>query len=106
MIDIDKLIVGILKEIDRDSPIRKIIDKALKEQDYMYNDKGCIQDIHTNPLYAACDDPTIFKIGTIVRNKNSGITAEVTTYLDRAYGLSNGLIIPAKNKDNWEVINE
>lgn len=106
MVDIDKLLVSILKELDKNSAARKIIDMALKEQDYVFNEDGYIQDIHTNPLYAAFDDPTIFKIGDIIRNKNSGITAEVTIYLDGAYGLSNGCRVPARNKDNWEVINK
>ena len=103
-IDTDKLILDILKEVDKGSAIRKIIDKALAKQDCIYNEDGYIQDIHTNPLYAAFDDPTIFKIGDIIRNKNSGITAEVTIYLDGAYGLSNGCMVPSKNKDNWEKV--
>ena len=105
MIDTNKLLTDILKELSKDSAIRKVIDKALEKQDYQYNDEsGCIQDIHTNPLYADFDDSTIFKIGDTIRNKNSGITAKVTIYLDRAYGLSNGCIVPAMNKDNWEKI--
>lgn len=103
-IDTDKLILDILKELDKGSPARKVIDRALEEQDYVFNEDGCIQDIHTNPLYAAFDDPTIFKIGDIIRNKKSGITAKVTIYLDRAYGLSNGCMVPAKYKDDWEVV--
>lgn len=35
MIDIDKLLVDVLKKLDRDSTERKIIDEALKEQDYI-----------------------------------------------------------------------
>ena len=106
MIDTDKLLIDIIKELDKDSTIRKVIDKALEKQDYQYNDEsGYIQDIHTNPLYAAFGDPTVFKIGDTIRNRNSGITAKVTTYLDRAYGLSNGRIVQAKDKDNWEKIN-
>lgn len=105
MIDTDKLLVDILKELSKDSTIRKVIDKALEKQDYQYNDgSGCIQDIHTNPLYAAFDDESIFKIGDTIRNRNSGTTAKVTTYLDGAYGLSNGCRVPAIDKDNWEKI--
>lgn len=103
-IDTDKLILDILKEVDKDSAIRKIIDKALAKQDYIYNEDGYIQDIHTNPLYAAFDDESVFKIGDTIRNINSGITAKVTTYLDRAYGLSNGCIVPTMNKDNWKKL--
>lgn len=103
-IDTDELILDILKEIDKDSAIRKIIDKALAKQDCVYNEDGYIQDIHTNPLFAAFDDPSIFKIGETIRNKKSGITAKVSTYLDGAYSLSNGCIVEAKNKDNWEVV--
>ena len=103
-IDTDELILDILKEVDKDSAIRKIIDKALAKQDCIYNEDGYIQDIHTNPLHAAFDDESIFKIGDTIRNKNSGITAKVTIYLDRAYGLSNGCRVPAMDKDNWEKI--
>ena len=103
-IDTDELILDILKEVDKDSAIRKIIDKALAKQDCIYNEDGYIQDIHTNPLYAAFDDESVFKIGDTIRNKNSGITAKVTIYLDRAYGLSNGCRVPAMDKDNWETI--
>lgn len=103
-IDTDKLIVDILRELDKGSSIRKIIDGALAKQDCIYNEDGYIQDIHTNPLYAALDDESIFKIGDTIRNRNSGITAKVTTYLDRAYGLSNGCVIPARNKDNLEKV--
>lgn len=104
-IDTDKLILDILKEVDKDNAIRKIIDKALAKQDCIYNEDGYIQDIHTNPLYAAFDDESVFKIGDTIRNINSGITAKVTTYLDRAYGLSNGCRVPAMDKDNWEKVN-
>ena len=104
-IDTDKLILDILKEVNKDSAIRKIINKALAKQDYIYNEDGYIQDIHTNPLYAAFDDESIFKIGDTIINRNSGIAVKVTTYLDRAYGLSNGCIIQAKDKDNWEKLN-
>jgi hypothetical protein len=104
-IDTDKLLLDILKELGKDSTLRKVIDKALEKQDYQYNDEsGCIQDIHTNPLHADFDDSTVFKIGDTIRNKNSGITAKVTIYLDRAYGLSNGCRVPAMYKDNWEKI--
>ena len=105
MIDTNKFLADILKELSKDSIIRKVIDKALEKQDYQYNDEsGCIQDIHTNPLYAAFGDPTVFKIGDTIRNKTSNIKAVVTTYLDRAYGLSNGCRVPTMNKDNWEKI--
>ena len=104
MIDVDKLLISILQNLDKDSVARKIIDKALEVQDYKYNDEGFIQSIHTNPLFAAFDDPSIFKIGTIIRNKESGITATVTTYLDGAYSLSNGSMVLAKDKDNWEEL--
>ena len=106
-INFGKLLLSIVKKIDKDSQVRKIIDAALEEQDFMYNDDlGFFQEIHTNPLYAAADDPTIFKIGDVIRNKNSGITAQVTIYLDGHYGLSNGCRVPAKNKDNWEKVGE
>lgn len=104
MVDLDNLLVSILKNLDKDSTTRKLIDKALEAQDYKYNEEGFIQSIHTNPLFAAFDDPSIFKIGETIRNKKSGITAKVSTYLDGAYGLSNGCIVEAKNKDNWEVV--
>jgi len=104
MIDTDKLLEDILKRLDKNSTERKILDEALKEQDYIYNEEGYLQTIHTNPLYAAYDDPAIFKIGDIIRNKRSGITAEVTIYLDGYYGLSNGCRVPARDKDNWEKI--
>ena len=104
MVNLDELLVSILQNLDKDSPARKLIDKALEAQDYEYNEKGFIQSIHTNPLFAAFDDPSIFKIGDTIRNKRSGITAQVSTYLDGAYGLSNGCVVEAKNKDNWEIV--
>ncbi len=103
MIDIDKLLESIIKSVDKDSIARKLIDRALEEQDFKYNDENrVIQAIHINPLYAAFDDPTVFKIGDVIRNKHSGITAKVTIYLDNAYGLSNGCIVEARNKNDWE----
>lgn len=104
MIDIDDFLLSILKDLDKDSTARKLIDRALEKQDYVYNEDGYIQSIHTNPLFAAFNDPSIFKIGDIIRNKESGITAKVTIYLDNAYGLSNGCKVLAKNKDDWELI--
>jgi len=104
MVNLDKLLVSILQNLDKDSSTRKLIDKALEAQDYEYNENGFIQSIHTNPLFAALDDPSIFKIGETIRNKRSGVTAQVSTYLNEAYVLSNGCIVEAKNKDNWEVV--
>ena len=104
-IDTDRLILDILKEVDKDSAIRKIIDKALAKQDCIYNEDGYIQDIHPNPLYAAYDDESIFKIGDTIKNIHSGITAKVTSYLDGAYGLSNGCMVSTMDKDNWEKVN-
>jgi hypothetical protein len=104
MLDFQELLLSIVKNLDKDSAERKLIDKALEEQDYIYDERGFFKTIHTNPLYAAFDDPTIFKIGDIICNKNSGITAKVTTYLDEAYGLSNGCRVPAKDKSNWILI--
>ena len=104
-IDTDRLILDILKEVDKDSAIRKIINKALAKQDCRYNEDGYIQDIHTNPLYAAYDDESIFKIGDTIKNIHSGITAKVTSYLDGAYGLSNGCMVSTMDIDNWEKVN-
>jgi hypothetical protein len=102
IINTDELLLSIIKNLDRDNPLREVIDKALKEQDYVYNGEY-FQAIHTNPLYAAFDDDSIFKIGDTIRNIYSGITAKVKSYYDGGYLLSNGVIFPAKDKDNWEI---
>ena len=105
LIDTDELLLSIIKNLDRDSSLRETIDKALEEQGYVFNG-GYFQAIHTNPLYAAFDDDSIFKIGDTIKNRYSGITAKVTSYYDGGYCLSNGCMFPAKNKDNWTLISK
>lgn len=103
IINTDELLLSIIKNLDRDSPLREAIDKALKEQDYVFNGEY-FQAIHTNPLYAAFDDDTIFKIGDTIKNIHSGITATVKGYYDGGYLLSNGGMFPAINKDCWKLV--
>ena len=103
LIDTDELLLSVIKSLDRDSPLREVIDKALKEQDYVFNGEH-FQAIHTNPLYAASDDDSIFKIGDTIKHKHSYITTKVKSYVDGGYVLSNGSILPARNKDDWELV--
>lgn len=105
IINTDELLLSIIKNLDSDNPLREVIDKALKEQDYVYNGEY-FQAIHTNPLYATFDDDSIFKIGDTIKNIHSGITAKVTSYYDGGYCLSNGGMFPAKNKDNWRLVSK
>jgi len=105
LIDTDELLLSVIKSLDRDSSLRKAIDKALIEQDYVFNGEY-FQAIHTNPLYADFDDDSVFKIGDTIKNIHSGITAKVTSYYDGGYCLSNGCMFPAKNKDNWELVSK
>jgi hypothetical protein len=105
IINTDELLLSIVKSLDRDSPLREVIDKALEKQDYVFNGEY-FQAIHTNPLYAAFDDDSIFKIGDTIKNRHSGITAKVTSYYDGGYCLSNGCMFPAKNKDNWALVSK
>ena len=105
LIDTDELLLSIIKNLDRDSPLREVIDKALEEQDYVFNGEH-FEAIHTNPLYADFDDDSIFKIGDTIKNIHSGITAKVTSYYDGGYCLSNRGMFPAKNKDNWRLISK
>jgi len=105
IINTDELLLSIVKSLDRDSPLREVIDKALEEQDYVFNGEY-FQAIHTNPLYAAFDDDSVFKIGDTIKNRHSGITAKVTSYYDGGYCLSNGCMFPAKNKDNWTLVSK
>ena len=105
LINTDELLLSIIKNLDRDSSLREVIDKALEEQDYVFNGEY-FQAIHTNPLYATSDDDSIFKIGDTIKNRHSGITAKVTSYYDGGYCLSNGGMFPAKNKDNWKLVSK
>jgi len=105
IINTDELLLSIIKNLDRDNPLREVIDKVLEEQDYVFNGEY-FQAIHTNPLYAAFDDDSIFNIGDTIKNIHSGITAKVTSYYDGGYCLSNGCMFPAKNKDNWKLVSK
>ena len=105
IINTDELLLSIIKNLDRDNPLREVIDKALEEQDYVFNGEY-FQAIHTNPLYAAFEDDSIFKIGDTIKNIYSGITAKVTSYYDGGNCLSNGGMFPAKNKDHWKLVSK
>ena len=43
------------------------------------------------------------RFGDTIKNIHSGITAKVKSYYNGGYLLSNGVMFPAKDKDDWEI---